>query len=349
VTVLHRGSRYVVRFLRCSTVPFAIVCFEYLMPSPSLEGEFTAERFLRHRGLNAIGVLAAENDWFQHDEIEAVVTAIREAVPGYELIGYGGSMGAYACINFADRLGLQRVIAVCPQYSIDPSRAPWETRWRQEVAGIHASGGFRHDRIDKVSPPVEGWLVYDPGSLDAQHAQAILNHHRLKIVPVRFGQHQEMRMLQQADLFTPMLLDMIANRFDSQAFGRKLRVQRRNSAVFWIALSTALLRHRRPEAALRAIGQACLLPHPEPGEISVHRAQAEAACGHTQAALRLVEPWETDPGWGWAAGPLAEQLRTEMASAGPAPSETVEAAKVARPHKPLRRLLRYLLAWRPFA
>ena len=153
VVILHRGERYAVRYLKCNDRPFAVICFEYWLPQPSLDAEFAAERFFAHRGMNAVGLLAAENDWFQHDEIEPALATIRAALPDHELVGYGGSMGGYASINFADTLRLSRVIAVCPQYSIDPARAPYETRWPAEAARIAASGGFRHDRIDQVTPP----------------------------------------------------------------------------------------------------------------------------------------------------------------------------------------------------
>ncbi len=328
--VLHRGERYAVRLLKCNDRPFAVVCFEYWLPRPSLDAEFAAERFFAHRGINAVGVLAAENDWFQHDEITVALDAIRTALPDHELVGYGGSMGGYASINFADVLRLSRVIAVCPQYSIDPARAPYETRWPAEAARIAADGGFRHDRIDRVTPPVQGWIIYDPAGVDSQHAAAIRRRHGLVEIPVRFARHQEMRLLQQADLFTPMLLDMIEGRFDAQAFARSLRSGRRRSAAFWIAMSAALLAHRRPEAALRAVRHARALPHPEPAEIDLQEAQALAACGDIARARQLAASWAGDPAWRRAtAGLLAKEDTPALPQVGIRP-----------PAKPWRRLLR---------
>ncbi len=330
--ILHRGDRYAVRFLKCNDTPFAVVCFEYWLPKPSLDAEFAAERFFAHRGMNAVGVLAAENDWFQHDEIDAALARTRGAGPGHELVGYGGSMGGYASINFADTLRLRRVIAVCPQHSIDPARAPYETRWPAEAARIAACGGFRHDRIDQVTPPVEGWIIYDPAGVDRLHAAAIGKRHHLEEVPVRLARHQEMRVLQQADLFTPMLLDMIEGVFDGAAFARSLRTGRRRSAAFWLALSAALLAHRRPQAALRAIGQARALPHPEPAELDIQQAEALAACGDIAKAITLAAPWADDPAWRWAAAPLLARYSAR----GAAPAE--DGLRI----KPWRRLVRSL-------
>ncbi len=319
VHILHRGDRYAVRFLRCTEERFAVVCFEYWQPQPNLDRPFSAEGFFSHRKTNAVGILAAENDWFQNAEIESVLHAINTALAGYTLIGYGSSMGGYGVINFADRLGLQRVITVCPQYSIDPARAPYETRWPTEAARIAQDGGFRQDRIDQVRPPVTGWLIHDPASVDAEHAARIQRHHRLTNVPVRFAQHHEMRMLQQAEMFTPLLLDMIDGRFNPVDFARRLRIARRRSAVFWIGLSAALLRHRRPDAARHAINQARALPHPEPPEIDLQDARVQAALSHHAAALRLVTPWIDDPAWGWAARALAADLHAALTAPVPPP------------------------------
>ena len=332
VVILHKGERYAVRLRLSNDAPLAVVCFEYWLPQPSLDAEFAAERFFIHRGINAVGVLAAENDWFQHEEITAALLAIRTALPRHVLIGYGGSMGGYASINFADILGLHRVIAVCPQFSIDPARAPYETRWPAEAARIAATGGFLHDRIDRVTPPVEGWIVFDPAGVDSLHAAAIGQRHNLRHVPVRLARHQEMRLLQQADLFTPMLLDMISGTFDAVAFSRSLRTGRRRSAAFWLALSAALLAHRRPGAALRAIRHARALPHPEPAEIDIQEAEALLACGDHEQAAPLLALWRDDPAWGWAAARLLERCGERPANPGLARQRV----------KPWRALLRSL-------
>lgn len=113
--ILHHGRHYIVRHFDAAPDDDVIINFEYWRPTPTLQGEFSGEGFFRHRGMSAIGVMAAENDWYQQDEILDVIAAIRAAVPGRRLIGYGGSMGGYGVINFADLLGLQSLVAVIPQ------------------------------------------------------------------------------------------------------------------------------------------------------------------------------------------------------------------------------------------
>ena len=64
-------------------------------------------------------------------------TAARAAVPeGARVMTYGSSMGGYAALRFARALRADAILALSPQYSIDPAVVPWEDRWRQDGARI---------------------------------------------------------------------------------------------------------------------------------------------------------------------------------------------------------------------
>ena len=328
MTILHRGQHYAVRFLQCDARPWAVVSFEYWKPAPTLDGEFAGEGFFRDRGLNAIGIMAATNDWFQDDEILDVLAAIRAATPGFRLIGYGASMGGFAVINFAHDLNLASLVAVVPQISLDPAKSPYETRWRQEASQIT----FRHDKIGRIPRQSNGWILFDPWCVDGRHVADIQRHHALGEVRVHFGGHAQMLMLQQAGLYTPLLLDMLEERFDPAAFRRSWRVRRRLSAAFWLGLSQALLTRGRAAAALRAITAARTLPHPEPAWIDLTQGEALLACGQPEAAHALASPWAQDP----AFGDLARDLlrRCPMAPAPPP-----RATRLARVGGRLKRFL----------
>ncbi len=306
--ILHRGAHYIARYLDCDDSPDIIVSFEYWKPEPTLDGEFSGEGFFRNRRMNAIGVMAATNDWFQHDEILVVIAAIKAATPGRRLIGYGGSMGGFAAINFADWLGLDHLVAVIPQFSIDRRRAPYEIRWRDEAAVID----FRHDRVDQVLCLRQGWIVYDPWCVDGQHVRDIQRTHALAELKVYFGGHAQFLMLQQANLFTQMLLDMLDGSFDRVAFVRAWRVARRDSAAFWLNLGGILLwrgqigrgqigrgqiGRGQIAAARRCLAQARMRPHPEPqgfvdlaGAIDAAAAQFGARAAAAETAFPPPAP-----------------------------------------------------------
>jgi hypothetical protein len=313
--ILHRGPRYIARQLHCNDDTWAVICFEYWRPEPTLEGEFSGEGFFRHRGLNAIGIMAAENDWFQDDEILQVLAAIRAATPGFRLIGYGGSMGGYAAINFAHDLGLASLVAVIPQFSIEAGRAPYETRWRGEAARI----AFRHDKIADIAPVVNGWMVFDPWCVDGLHARDIQRHHKLGEVAVPFGGHAQMLMLQQANVYTDMFTDMLEERFDPAAFRRRWRIARRASAAFWLGVAEALLKRGDRDGALRCLAEARALPHPEPAWIDLTEADVRLAMGQDAQAEALATSWAEDPAFGTPARErlAAVELYRRAAPEGP--------------------------------
>ncbi len=315
--ILHRGPRYIARFLRCNAEPWACIAFEYWKPEPTLEGEFSGEGFFRHRGLNAVGIMAAENDWFQDDEILDVLAAIRAATAGYRLIGYGGSMGGFAAINFAQDLGLASLVAVIPQFSIDARLAPYESRWRGEAARI----GFAHDKIGAIAPVTAGWMVFDPWCVDGRHARDINARHRLGEVAVPFGGHALMLMLQQADVYTDMFTDMLEERFDPVAFRRRWRAARRGAAAYWLGLAQALLKRRGHAAALRCLALGRALPHPEPGWFDLTEADVRIAMGEAEAARALALRWADDPAFGATA-------RERLALLPMAPAEEARPAPV---------------------
>jgi len=320
VHILHRGPRYIVRFLQATPDPWAVVSFEYWKPEPTLEGEFSGEGFFRHRGLNAFGIMAASNDWFQDDEILQVIAAINRVAEGWRLIGYGGSMGGFATINFYHDLHLANAVTVIPQFSIDGARAPYEPRWREEAARI----SFNHDKIDRIPRVTRAWAIFDPWCVDARHIADIQRYHRLTEIRVPFGGHAVMGMLQQANVYTDMFTDMLAERFDAQAFRRRWRAARRGSAQFWLGISQALLARGNAAGALRAALQARGLPHPDPGWVDIAEADARAALDETAAAVALLAPWLEHPGFG-------EMARSRRAQWSPPvlPAPT--------PHRPLWR------------
>jgi hypothetical protein len=350
--VIHRGPRYIARFLHCNAAPWAVIAFEYWKPEPTLEGEFSGEGFFRHRGLNAIGIMAAENDWFQDDEILAVLAAIRAATPGCRLIGYGGSMGGFAAINFAQDLGLASLVAIIPQFSIDAAKAPYETRWRGEAARI----GFAHDKIGSIAPVQSGWMVFDPWCVDGLHARAINARHGLRELAVPFGGHAVMGMLQQADVYTDMFTDMLEERFDPMAFRVRWRGARRRSAMFWLGLAQALLGRGQRDGALRCLAQARLLPHPEPAWLDLIEADVRIAQGEFAMARTLAAGWAGDAAFGGPAAERLARLPEPVAPAAPvAPVAPVAPAAPAAPMRPLwrraagaaRRLVRRWLAGKP--
>ena len=292
--VLYAGRDYLVRYNRANDERLVVVVFEPWSHAPTLDGAFFGEAFFASRCINAIGVKTASNDWFQSEEMPDVIAAILNATPGVKRVGYGGSMGAFACINFADDLDLRTVIALGPQYSVDPEKVPFDTRWRDEAAKIT----FRHDKIDRIRPIANGYLLFDPTTVDARHAGIILKRHGLTPLKLYFSGHQPLTLLLQTHLLDSTLLGMIHRRFDRRSFTLALRRRRRQSAWLWHNVSTTLKVRGGLVAALAAARTAKQCNADDPFPIDANLAELLVLSGHFEEGSALLAAYVDHPDHG---------------------------------------------------
>jgi hypothetical protein len=296
--IIHDGPNYRVVHHRVSDAALVVVNFEVWLPEPAREAPATATEFFVARGINFIGIKPAANDWFQHDEILAAIAAIRAATPGGRRVGYGGSMGAFAAINFAEDLALDSLVAVCPQFSIQPHKAPFEGRWRQEAGRI----AFRHDKIARIAPLRHGYILYDPFSEDRAHVRAIAAcHPALTLIPIPFAGHEQLRFLTHAGLAADLLIGLVEGRFERAAMVRRMRRARGASNLIWLGAARVLLRRGQAAAALRAIERAKSSALPDPYLGDVTHAEILRLLGRKAEAHALIAAWLSDPMLGAAA------------------------------------------------
>ncbi len=288
---IHHGQHYRVVHRQVSDDPFTVVYFECWLPRPTLDEPPTAEDFFVPRGVNFIGIRPADNDWYQHDEISDAVAAIRRAGAGRYLVGYGASMGGFGIINFAAEIGLQTLLAVCPQRSIDRAVVPFEHRWAAEAAAI----GFRHDRIAVPPPAPRGFVMFDPHTADRQHAEMILAHHPLTPLPLWFTGHEQLRVLTHTRMAGEVILGLLRGELDRPGLTRLLRATRGRSNVVWLGAAKALLRRGHTAAALRAMTRARLAALPDPFDAAVTEGEILHRLGRTAEAEALLTPLLDDP------------------------------------------------------
>jgi tetratricopeptide (TPR) repeat protein len=159
------------------------VTFVPWVVAPTLNRSGYGEDYLAQQKIDALHVITARNDWFQHPDIEAMFNRVRALSDRYErVVTYGTSMGAYAALSFARPLGADRAIALMPQYSILSSEMPSETRWRAEASGT----SFRYHYMDApMKAGARAYLIYDPfHSLDRKQAERIAATPGCALVPM---------------------------------------------------------------------------------------------------------------------------------------------------------------------
>ena len=82
-----------------------------------------AEKSLAKFGFNVVGIMPKQKSWFPESSMLAMLEAIRAWIAPFQTrIAYAGSMGGYAAIKYSKLLGFKRVVALVPQYSIDPEQ-----------------------------------------------------------------------------------------------------------------------------------------------------------------------------------------------------------------------------------
>ena len=159
-----------------------------------------AEKSLAKFEFNVLGIMPKQKSWFPKSSMWNMLQAIAELIaPFQQRIAYGGSMGGYAAIKYSNLLNVQRVVAMVPQYSIDPEDvedARYNMFYQPEL-----NEGMRIEAED-VSPEREYILVYDPYCTeDRAHylkLEAVLPQHHVLHLP--FTGHDAIAVLASSEL-----------------------------------------------------------------------------------------------------------------------------------------------------
>ena len=238
---LFRSDNVVVRSVPASDLSRWVVTFDNYGIGHGFDRPGFGEEFLRNAGVSAIHVMGAREDWYQYPEMAAAMQAVRQATIGAErVMTYGSSMGGYAALRFADAAGANAVLAISPQYSINPQKMPLETRWLQESQRI------------EWRPEIEGRLVCEPCPVvifdpieDGRQVERIQED--IDICPVRLPHvsHPASTYLVEIGLLKPLVLQTLSGELDATAFGIEARKRRRASGFYLSNLAMGQPAHRR--------------------------------------------------------------------------------------------------------
>lgn len=181
--VIHAGSDLRLEYSgpeRLSAAQRVVVAFApYDYPFDPEAG--WGARSLLKRGIAHVCVFHSAPIWHQTPEFFAAMRLCRDFLgPEVALTTYGFSMGGYGAILAADALDADRVVAVSPQFSIDPAIAPFERRFGEEWA---AMGPWLHDMAEhRRDAHREVIVLYDPmHRIDRRHEAffaQLPGHHR---------------------------------------------------------------------------------------------------------------------------------------------------------------------------
>ncbi|MBN3841818.1 hypothetical protein [Burkholderia sp. Ac-20349] len=169
-----------VGILRCAGFGRLAIVF-YPMNSYGAANEIEDWRFWSSRGYDLLYFTQRCDNWYQDVASFRGGNLLKSISVYKERLAFGVSMGGYAALYFASRLGVQNVIAFSPQYSVRKSLANFENRWSSLVA----SAGFSHDWGENTYTGAVH-ILFDPkNDLDQLHVEKLR---------LRFGATREIKI-----------------------------------------------------------------------------------------------------------------------------------------------------------
>lgn len=200
-----------------------------------------AEKSLSKYDFNVIGIMPKQKSWFPESSMHQMFAEIQELIAPFKTrIGYGGSMGGYAAIKYSNLLDLKRVVALVPQYSINPDDVE-DPRYNMFFhAELNANMQIQPQ---DVSAEREYIVVYDPYCPEdrAQYIklEQVLPHIHTLNLP--FTGHDAIAVLASSEL----LHDFLLHDFDATYFYKKIRQVKKNSKFYYRKVIENLLpRHK---------------------------------------------------------------------------------------------------------
>lgn len=277
IEVIFGSDRIKAEYHRVPGATSVVVHWASLIPRRDSFSEETErnDRFFRGLGMSAICVYPRYNDWYLNDSLPDLLYAIETLAKGYaEVISYGLSMGGYAAVLTASDLRVDKVIAISPQFSVDPRKVPFETRWQRLLEKMD----FRHDRLrnDGQSSAL-GVVVVDPmHKLDALHCDQILRMFpSWKRLNLPMGGHSATACLRDAGKIGDFGRALLRDDYDPGVLLGMHKAARSRSFAYWMEF-TRNAQKKHGLWARRAISRAMELETPaaeslfQLGKLAIH-------------------------------------------------------------------------------
>lgn len=278
-TELFRSDTLVVRAVPAADTTRWVVTFDNYGLGPGFDRKGYGEDFLYASGVSAIHVLGRGDDWYQYPDTLDAMAAVRAHVAGAErVVTYGSSMGAYAALKLADAAGAHAALALSPQYSVDPRRVPFETRWSADARRLD----FQPDIEARTPTRAHALVIYDAAGDDRRHIALFAREMQGDFVGLRHIHHPATTFLNETGLLGPLVLEFAAGTLDAGAFRRRADRARRDS-VTCLTLLAQRQPLRRRRTALRLAERAAALAPDSAAALSALATQLSRNGRHDEA------------------------------------------------------------------
>lgn len=238
----------------------------------SLDHEGFAEPFLAGLGMDSIFVTCATNQWYQYEDVPAALRAIQAVAQKYSRrVTYGSSMGAFAALAFSAAVQADLILAISPQFSLDPSVASFETRWRPLASNIR----WLYPMEAMISRSAECVVIYDNRHLDRMHVDLLSRVRPVTSLALPFSGHPSGEFLKEVGLVSRITVDLLQGSRSVPIIRQQVRRVRQQSSTYWHEMAGAWTKRKRFDKALAAVARA------------IELAPRRAKYFHTQGGLAV--------------------------------------------------------------
>ncbi len=281
--MIFANDSYVAEFFPAATASRRIVISFAELGDRNLDGTGFAGRFLLDSGFDVIAVKSARDRWYHDapgDMFVAIGDFLADRSAQYDWrAAYGASMGGYAAIISARRLGVDVVLAISPQFDIT---ADWDLRW-----AVFRFGPFMQLESDMVGRRCRYVMLYDPFDDDRLHIEAfgkIIPPDQLTRLKLPCAGHPPTETLDQAGVLAEVagqILDGGVAGIDRRAIVSAIH----GTPRYAYFLASRCLERNHARWAETMIGRA-LEKLPLESETNMKAAQIADRCGDRVGAIR---------------------------------------------------------------
>ncbi|RYM07978.1 tetratricopeptide repeat protein [Sphingobium cupriresistens] len=249
-------------------------------PAAPTREAFGGTLFQQHR-INHIAVTCMSPDWWQIGAVDEAGAALHNFASKFpRVVHYGSSMGGYGALFFSGAVQPDCVVAIAPQFSIEPGEAPLEKRWAANVPRIIDRGGFvRPAMAGRIMQSGKVFILFDPANPDARHIPLFEAVRPIERIVSPFGGHGLIVALKQMGLDYAVGTMAIDADPDPAVMRREIRSRRRDSAEYFYNMIAYLQRSGKSVQKVLALA-INVIPQQQPG----------IALAFMNAALQAGEP-----------------------------------------------------------
>lgn len=261
-------------------ITFTHVHNDYSKPLPGF-----AEPLLTKAKMPAVYFVSRRNHWWQPQEVDEAIDQLRQSnlLDRFERrIGYGSSMGGYGVLLFARKLGLDRVVAVSPQASVNPKQVPWETRYNEWIKNL----SFRQPDIQEALAGASNvTVVYDyMNRYDRRHIAMLRQSAGVEFLNLPYTGHPPLGFLTQGKQLSNFARSIFDKDFKPERWRQARRDIRTGSANYWLNLCLVAFDRRRYSICIAAAHR-CLALTPRQSQAWIYAGLAHERSGNPAMAL----------------------------------------------------------------